>query len=113
MTDLGLILTYIMIVVAMLACIISPILKMQKNPAKMQKMIIPMIGLLLIIIFSIVISSNEVLPNYTDSNGVLISSTLSKVIGGSLITFYVLSLITVGAVIYSEFLYNFFKNGKK
>ena len=71
MTDLGLILTYIMIVVAMLACIISPILKMQKNPAKMQKMIIPMIGLLLIIIFSIVISSNEVLPNYTDSNGVL------------------------------------------
>ena len=43
----------------------------------------------------------------------LIKGILWLILGGSLITFYILSLITVGSVIYSEFLYKFFKNGKK
>ena len=38
MTDLGPILTYIMIGVAILACIISPILRIKNNPEKIKKM---------------------------------------------------------------------------
>tara|TARA_B100000427_G_C15396219_1_gene545566 strand:+ start:604 stop:945 length:342 start_codon:yes stop_codon:yes gene_type:complete len=113
MTDLGLILTYIMIGIAVAACIISPILKLKNNPEKIKTMVMPIITLLMIIIISILISSNEVLPHYTDSNGILISSTASKIIGGCLITFYILSIITIGSVVYSEFLYKIFKNGKK
>ena len=37
----------------------------------------------------------------------------AKIIGGCLITFYILSIIACGSIVYSEFLYKFFKNGKK
>ena len=113
MTDIGLILTYILIVVAATACCISPLLKMKNNPGEMKKMIIPLIGFALILGLSILIASSEVLPNYTNSQGVLISNTSSKVIGGCLITFYTLSIIACGSIVYSEFVYKFFKNGKK
>jgi|TARA_Y100000994_G_C15675703_1_gene435627 hypothetical protein len=113
MTDIGLILTYILITVAATACCISPLLKMKNNPGEMKKMIIPIVGIILILGLSILIASSEVLPNYTNSQGVLISNTTSKVIGGCLITFYILSIIACGSILYSEFVYKFFKNGKK
>ena len=113
MVDFGLILTYLLISITVLACIASPIIQMKNDLNKIKKMTIPILGLLLIIILSVLISSGEVLPNYTDANGQLISSSLSKLVGGSLITFYILSLITISAVLYSEFLYKIFNNGKK
>jgi len=113
MIDFGLTLTYLLISVATLVCIASPILQIKNDASKLKKMIIPVIGLCLIIGLSILISSGEVLPEYTDSNGVLISSSLSKFVGGALITFYVLSIITIGSVLYSEFLCKLFNNGKK
>ena len=113
MTDFGLILTYLMIGVAVIACIVSPVLQMKNNPQKTTKMIIPVISLFVILGLSLLISSNEVLPNYTNSNGELISGGLSKFVGGCLITFYTLSLIAIGTIIYSELLHKLFKNGKK
>ena len=113
MTDIGLILTYVLIIVAAAACCISPLLQMKNNPGEMKKMIIPLIGLSLILVVSILIASDEVLPNYTNTQGILISSISSKIIGGCLITFYILSIIACTSIVYSEFLYKFFKNGKK
>ena len=113
MTDFGLILTYILIIVAIIACIASPLLKLKNNPKNIRTMLVPIGALIIILIISMLISSGEVLPHYTNSNGMLISEHLSKFIGGSLITFYILSTIALISVIYSEFLYKFFKNGKK
>ena len=113
MTDFGLIITYLMISVAVLACIFSPILQMKNDINKMKKMIAPLIGLITLIFVSIILSSNEVLPSYTSSDGVMVSATSSKIIGGCLITFYILSIIAIMSVIYSEILYKFFENGKK
>ena len=113
MTDFGLILTYLMIGIAVIACIVSPVLQMKNNPQKIKKMILPVISLFVILGLSLLVSSSEVLPNYTNSNGELISGSLSKFVGGCLITFYILSLIAIGAVIYSELLHKLFKNGKK
>ena len=113
MTDFGLILTYFMIGVTILACIISPVLQIKNNPTKMRNMLLPVILLAAIFGLSVLISSNEVLSTYSNTNGVTISSTLSKIVGGSLITFYTLSLIAISTVIYSEFLHKLFKNGKK
>ena len=113
MIDFGLILTYIMIAGTILACVVSPILQIKNDSEKIKKMIIPLIGLVFLISVSILMSSNEVLPEYANSDGALISSTSSKIIGGCLITFYILSLIAIGGVVYSEFLYKFFNNGKK
>jgi len=113
MTDFGLILTYLMISVAVIACIVSPVLQIKNNPQKIKKMTIPIVSVLFIIGLSLLIASNEVLPNHTNSNGDLISTSLSKFVGGSLITFYTLALIAFGSVIYSELLHKLFKNGKK
>tara|TARA_Y100001968_G_C18968702_1_gene531224 strand:+ start:26 stop:367 length:342 start_codon:yes stop_codon:yes gene_type:complete len=113
MIDFGLILTYCLVAGAMVLCIGSPILQMKSDSKKMKKMIIPIISLLMIVLISILIASSDVLPEYTNANGTLISASLSKLVGGSLITFYVLSLVAIISVIYSEFLYKFFDNGKK
>ncbi|MBF25808.1 MAG: hypothetical protein CMP49_04755 [Flavobacteriales bacterium] len=113
MVDFGLILTYLLISITILACIASPIIQIKNDMNKIKQMITPVFFLSLIIITSILISSDEVLPNYTDANGQLISSNLSKIVGGSLITFYILSFITICAILYSEFLYKIFNNGKK
>jgi len=113
MTDIGLIITYIMIACATLACIASPILQIKNDPDKIKKLAGPLIGLILIIGISMLIASNEVLPEYTNTDGHLISSNMSQIIGGCLITFYILSIVTVLSVVYSEFLYKFFENGKK
>ena len=113
MIDFGLILTYLMIGTAVLACIVSPILKIKNDTNKVKQMLTPLLILLGVIGASFFMASGEVLPEFTSSNGTLISSNLSKVVGGSLITFYVLALITIIAVIYSEFLAKFFHNGKK
>ena len=113
MTDIGLIITYIMVAGATLACVISPILQIENDPKKIKSMAMPLIGLALIIVVSILISSGEVLPEYTNTDGQLISQNMSKVVGGALITFYILSAITILSVLYSEVLYKFFQNGKK
>ena len=113
MIDFGLILTYCLIAGTMLLCIASPILQMKNDSQKVKELIMPIISLIMILTISILIASSEVLPEYTNVNGVLISSVLSKIVGGSLITFYVLSLIAIGSVLYSEFLYKLFNNGKK
>ena len=113
MIDFGLILTYFLVIGAMILCVGSPILQMKNDSKKMKKMIMPIISLLTIILISVLMASSEVLPEYTNSNGMLISTTLSKIVGGSLITFYLLSFIAMGSVIYSEFLHKVFNNGKK
>ena len=113
MTDLGLILAYILIVVTALACIVSPYLRIKNDFKKIKKTIMPIIALIVNVGISILISPNEVLSDYTNNQGGLISSGTSKIVGGCLITFYILSLITIGLILYSEFLYKFFNNGKK
>ena len=113
MTDIGLILTYLMIGVAVVTCIASPIIQIKNQPGKIKEMIIPIAILLCLFIFSIFISSNEVLPEFTTSDGSLISANVSKIVGGCLITFYLLALIAIGSVLYGEFLKKLFNNGKK
>jgi hypothetical protein len=114
MTDLGLILTYVLILTAITACLISPIFSLKnKSGGDVKKMAIPIIALIIIVGFSILIASSEVLPHYTNSQGLLISSGTSKIIGGCLITFYILSLIACGAIVYSVFIHKLFNNGKK
>ena len=87
MIDFGLIITYLLISIAALACIVSPIIQMKNDANKLKKIMIPLIMALLLVGLAMIVSSSEVLPEYTDSNGNLISSTLSKIVGGSLITF--------------------------
>tara|TARA_B100000963_G_C22475464_1_gene602190 strand:+ start:67 stop:408 length:342 start_codon:yes stop_codon:yes gene_type:complete len=113
MTDFGLILTYIMVATALLACLASPIIQLIKKPKKISSIIKPMFLILLILVISMAVSSDEVLSIYTDSNGNLISKGLSKFVGSSLFVFYILSLIAISTVIYSEFISKIFKNGKK
>ena len=113
MVDFGLILTYLLIGGAVLACITSPILQLKNYSSKTKNMMVPLVSLIAILIISFLGASNEVLPNYTNSAGLLISPNLSKIVGTALMLFYILSLIAIGSVLYSEFLHKLFQNGKK
>ena len=59
MTDFGLILTYILIIVAIIACIASPLLKLKNNPKNIRTMLVPIGALMIILIISMLISSSE------------------------------------------------------
>ena len=109
MIDFGLTLTYVLIGIAALACVISPILQMKGDINKVKKLAAPLILLSVIVSVAFFLSSGEVLPEYTDANGMLLSTTLSKIIGTALITFYILSAITIGAVLYTEVVNKLFK----
>ena len=98
----GLILTYIMIGTATLAAVIYPLLFLAKNPSKGKTALIGVSGLLLIAIVSYIIASGDLMtfPG-SEKFGMTVAST--KRVGMGLITFYILSIGAILAVLYAEF----------
>ena len=103
--DIGLYASYIMIVVALLAAIILPLISAAGNPKSLAKSGLG-VGIILVLFFiSYAISDNEVNPVYERFG---IGEFGSKLIGGSLITIYLLMLLLIISVVYSE-IAKFFK----
>ena len=59
MTNLGLILAYILIVVAALACMVSPFLRIKNDFKKIKKIMLPIVVLIVIVGISILNGSGS------------------------------------------------------
>jgi len=94
MINLLLFVTYVLIAVGLLACIVFPLIYMLKNPKGAKKSFIGIAGILILFVICYAISSSEVLPMWSEKFG--ITEGASKRIGGALIMFYV---IMAGALI--------------
>ena len=97
----GLILTYIMIGVAALAAIVYPLMFLAKNPSKGKNALMGVGGLLLICIISYLLASND-LMTFTGSEKFGMTAASTKRVGMGLITFYILSIGAIVAVLYAE-----------
>jgi hypothetical protein len=97
----GLILTYIMIGVAALAAILYPLMFLVKNPSKGKTALMGVGGLLLICLISYLLASGEIMT-FPGSEKFGMTEASTKRVGMGLITFYILSIGAIVAVMYAE-----------
>ena len=98
--NIAIILTYLMVGFAALTAIGFGIKKMMQKTNNTKKTFYTIGGLVVILIFSYLIASDEVLGSYEKYK--ITASTVKKV-GMGLTTFYVLAIGAIGAVLYAEF----------
>ena len=97
--NIGIILTYLMIGFATFAAIGFGIKKMLSNQNSSKKTLYSIGGLVLIFIISYLMSSDEILGSYEKYE---ITSSTAKQVGMGLMTFYILAIVAIGAILYSE-----------
>lgn len=97
--NIGIILTYLMVAIAALTAIGFGVKKMITNTENAKKTLYTIGSLLVILLFSYLIASNEVLTSFEKYE---ITASTSKNVGMGLITFYCLILGAVAAVVYAE-----------
>jgi hypothetical protein len=97
--NIGIILTYVMVGFAALTAIGFGVKKMIANTENTKKALYTIGGLIIVLLFSYLIASDEVLKSYEKYE---ITSSSSKQVGMGLIMFYLLIFGAIAAVLYAE-----------
>jgi hypothetical protein len=104
--NIGIILTYLMVGSAALIAIGFGVKKMIANTDNAKKTLYTIGGLIAVLLFSYVIASDEILRSYEKYE---ITASTAKKVGMGIISFYVLAIGAIGAVVYSEISTVFYK----
>lgn len=99
--DIMLYATYLLAVVGTILSIVMPLLKSLDDPKGLMKSGLGVLGLAVLFFICYFLSGNEVLPKFEGSPFNL-TPGLSQLIGGMLVMTYVLSLITIAAILVTE-----------
>ena len=97
--NIGIILTYLMVAFAAFAAIGFGIKQMMHKTNNAKKTLYTIGGLIVIILLSYLMASNEVLGSYEKYE---ISGSTAKKVGMGLTSFYILAVGAIGAVLYAE-----------
>jgi hypothetical protein len=97
--NIGIILTYLMIGIGSLIAVGFGIKKTIANTENTKKTLYTIGGLVAVLLFSYLIASDEVLKSFEKYE---ITASTAKKVGMGLITFYVLAIGAIGAVLYAE-----------
>lgn len=96
----GLYAAYILIGVAILAAILMPLIQSFSNPRALLGALVGVVAIAVLFFIGYSIASNEVIPLYIKNN--VTSAVTSKVIGGALITMYILILLAMASIVVTE-----------
>lgn len=99
LANYGIIITYILLGIAVLAAVGSSIMNMISNTKAAIMTLIGVGSLIVIALIAKGMSSDEVTSAY---EGFGIDAAASSNVGMGLYTFYILSFLTIGAVVYTE-----------
>lgn len=99
MLDVGLYIGYTLLIVAVLAAVVLPLIKAVQSPADLLKSLYGVVALLVIFGIAYAISGSGVRPNWAV---VGVGEGTSKLIGAGLITFYIVVVIAFAGLIFSE-----------
>jgi hypothetical protein len=97
--EIGLYLAYGMIILAALGAIVLPLFQAAGDPKSLMKSAIGVVAILVVFFIAYAISGNEVTDLYRQFN---VTESSSKMIGGIIITSYLLILIAMVGIIYTE-----------
>ena len=98
--NIGIIITYIMILGGALAVLGFSVMQMIKTPDNAKKTLYTIGGLVVVLIISYLIASSEVLLTYEKYN---VNTGTAKRVGMGLFSFYFLAIGAVLTVLYTEF----------
>ncbi|PZX56047.1 hypothetical protein LV84_02414 [Algoriphagus ratkowskyi] len=93
--------SYILIGVGAVLAILMPLIKSLDNPKSLLKTAAGIIGIVVLFFIAYSISSNEVLPKFAASPFNLTPGG-SQLVGGMLITTYILAIIALGSIVLTE-----------
>ncbi len=96
MIDIALYLTYFLVLAAVVLVLGFAVWFLAKNFKKSKNTLIGALGLVVVFLIAYFLSSGEVYEKFQITEGI------SKLIGGSLITLYIMFFGTIVAAIYSE-----------
>lgn len=99
--QIGLIFTYVLLGVGVVAVIIMPLVQaLTSDPKSLLKSAMGLGAILVIYLIGYALASNEVTAKYIEFG---VDSTTSKLVGGLLITMYILITGAIGGIIFTEF----------
>lgn len=95
----GLYAAYILTGLAILLTIILPLISAISNPRTLLGTVVGLVGIAIVFFIGYSLSSNEVTPVYTRFG---ITESSSKLIGGALITMYILVIVALVSIVFTE-----------
>ena len=96
----GLYAAYILIGIALVAAIVLPLIQSFSNPRALLGTLVGVVAIAILFFIGYTIAGNEVLPVYVKNN--VTSEVTSKMVGGALITMYILILLALVSIVFTE-----------
>lgn len=93
--------SYLLILIGAIVAVVMPLINSLDNPKSLLKTVVGIVGVVVLFFIAYSISSNEVLPKF-EADPFNLTPQGSQVVGGMLITTYVLSLVTIGSIFVTE-----------
>jgi NADH:ubiquinone oxidoreductase subunit 6 (subunit J) len=99
--DIMLYVGYALVGIAAVVAVLLPLIKSLDDPKSLFKTGLAIVGVLVLFFICYSISSNEVLPKF-EGAPFFLTPQMSQVVGGSLLTTYVLAVIALGSIFVTE-----------
>ena len=96
----GLYAAYILVGIAILAAVVMPLVQSFSNPRALLGALVGVVAIAVLFFIGYSISGSEVTPLYIKNK--VTSEVTSKIIGGSLITVYILAILALVGIVVSE-----------
>jgi NADH:ubiquinone oxidoreductase subunit 6 (subunit J) len=93
--------SYLLILIGAILAIALPLINSLDDPKSLLLTAASIVGIVVLFFIAYSISSNEVLPKF-EAKPFNLTPQGSQVVGGMLITTYILSLITIGSILVTE-----------
>ncbi|MDG1276979.1 MAG: hypothetical protein P8O16_06830 [Algoriphagus sp.] len=93
--------SYLLILIGAIVAVVMPLINSLDDPKSLLKTIVGIVGIVVLFFIAYSISSNEVLPKF-EADPFNLTPQGSQVVGGMLITTYVLSLVAIGSILVTE-----------
>ena len=92
---------YLLVILGAFFAVVMPLIKSLDNPKSLLKTVVGVIGIAVLFFIAYSISSNEVLPKF-EADPFNLTPAGSQFVGGMLITTYVLAVIAVVGIVFTE-----------
>jgi len=99
--DIMLYVSYALVVFAAVVAVLLPLIKSLDDPKSLMKTGLAIVGILVLFFICFSISGNEVLPKF-EGAPFFLTPQMSQLVGGCLITTYVLTIIALGSIVVTE-----------
>lgn len=93
--------SYLLIAIGAVSAIVLPLIKSLDDPKSLLLTGASIVGIVVLFFIAYSVSSNEVLPKF-EADPFNLTPQGSQVVGGMLITTYILSLVTIGSILVTE-----------